>query len=88
MKEIQNKPTLADIEYKSAEDNPDTLHIRAYALAFGNVDSYGDIIVDGAVDEFLKSEDFGRMALCYQHDRTEVIGVITDAGVDPKRILI
>jgi HK97 family phage prohead protease len=88
MKEIQNKVTLADIEYKSAEDNSDTLHIRAYALAFGNVDSYGDIIVDGAVDEFLKSEDFGRMALCYQHDRTEVIGVITDAGVDAKGMWI
>lgn len=88
MKEIQNKATLADIEYKSAEDNPDTLHIRAYALAFGNVDSYCDIIVDGAVDEFLKSEDFGRMALCYQHDSTEVIGVITDAGVDAKGMWI
>ena len=88
MKEIQNKATLADIEYKSAEDNSDTLHIRAYALAFGNVDSWGDIIVDGAVDDFLKSEDFGRMALCYQHDRTEVIGVITDAGVDAKGMWI
>lgn len=88
MKEIQNKATLADIEYKSAEDNSDTLHIRAYALAFGNVDSWGDIIVEGAVDDFLKSEDFGRMALCYQHDRTEVIGVITDAGVDAKGMWI
>lgn len=87
MKEIQNKATLAEIEVKEAETS-DTLHIRAYALAFGNVDSYGDVIEPTAVDEFLKSEDFGRMALCYQHDRTEVIGIITDAGVDSKGMWI
>lgn len=87
MKEIQNKATLAEVEVKEAETS-DTLHIRAYALAFGNVDSYGDVIEPTAVDEFLKSEDFGRMALCYQHDRTEVIGVITDAGVDSKGMWI
>lgn len=83
MKEIQNKATFAEIEMKEAGSG-DTLHIRAYALAFGNVDSYGDVIEPGAVDEFLKSENFSRMALCYQHERSEVIGVITDAGVDAK----
>ena len=83
MKEIQNKATFAEIEMKEA-GSADTLHIRAYALAFGNVDSYGDVIEPGAVDEFLKSENFSRMALCYQHERSEVIGVITDAGVDAK----
>ena len=86
-KEMQSKATLASIEVKSAE-NSDTLHIRAYALAFGNVDSWGDIIAEGAVDEFLKSENYGRMALCYQHNRSEVIGVITDAGVDAKGMWI
>ena len=85
---MQNKATLASIELKEDGQQSDVLHIRAYALAFGNVDSWGDIIAEGAVDAFLKSEDFSRMALCYQHDIREVIGVITDAGVDGKGMWI
>ncbi len=87
-KQMQSKATLASIEYKEDGQSSDVLHIKAYALAFGNVDSWGDIIAEGAVDAFLKSEDFGRMALCYQHDTREVIGVITGAGVDEKGMWI
>lgn len=87
-RQMQSKATLASIEVKEAGSESDILHIRAYALAFGNVDSWGDIIAEGAVDAFLKSEDFGRMALCYQHDTREVIGVITDAGMDAKGMWI
>lgn len=85
---MQSKATLANIEMKEDGQSSDVLHIRAYALAFGNVDSWGDIIAEGAVDAFLKSEDYARMALCYQHDIREVIGVITDAGVDEKGMWI
>lgn len=84
---MQYKASLASIEKKEAGEDG-ILHIKAYALAFGNVDSWGDIIAPGACDEFLKSENFGRMALCYQHDINEVIGVITDAGVDEKGMWI
>ena len=82
MKEIQHKTTLHAIEVKAQEGDSKTLHIKAYACVFGNVDSYGDIIDTGACDKFLKSEEAGRMKLCYQHDYHEVIGVITDKGVD------
>lgn len=85
--EVQYKASLASIEKKEAGEDG-ILHIKAYALAFNNVDSWGDIIAPGACDEFLKSENFGRMALCYQHDINEVIGVITDAGVDEKGMWI
>lgn len=85
--EMQNKATLASIEVKASGENG-VLHIKAYALAFGNVDSWGDVIVESACDKFLKSENFSRMALCYQHDMNEVIGVITDAGVDEKGMWI
>jgi HK97 family phage prohead protease/HK97 family phage major capsid protein len=87
-RQMQSKATLANIELKEDGQSSDILHIRAYALAFGNVDSWGDIIAEGAVDDFLKSEDYSRMALCYQHDMHEVIGVITDAGVDEKGMWI
>lgn len=85
--EMQYKASLASIEKKEAGEDG-ILHIKAYALVFGNVDSWGDIIAPGACDEFLKSENFGRMALCYQHNTNEVIGVITDAGVDEKGMWI
>lgn len=67
---------------KSAEE--DALHIRGYALAFGNVDSYGDVIMDKACDAYLAGEEASRTKLCYQHDIKQVIGVITDKGVDEK----
>lgn len=87
MNEIQYKAHAASIEKKEAGEDG-VLHIKAYALAFGNVDSWGDIIAPGACDKFLASEDFKRMALCYQHNISEVVGVITGAGVDEKGMWI
>ena len=58
------------------------LHIKAYGLAFGNIDRVLDIILPGACDKWLASEDAEMMALCWQHDRATVIGKITDKGVD------
>ncbi len=81
--EMQFKSTAGAVEIKKdAEDG--TLSIRAYALAFGNIDSYGDIIKAGACDKWLASEDSKRCALCYQHDIQDVIGVITAKGVDDR----
>ena len=76
------KTTAARLEIKADGQADGKLHIKAYVLAFGNVDSWGDIIDPGACDDFLKSDNAARMALCYQHDLAEVIGVITDKGVD------
>ena len=81
-KETQYKSHIHSVEVKSASEDGKVLHIKAYACAFGNVDSWGDIIEPGACDAFLVSEDAKRMKLCYQHDSHEVIGVITDKGVD------
>lgn len=81
-KETQYKTLAHPVEIKTSGEDGKTLHIRAYACAFGNIDSWGDIIEPGACDDFLKSEDAARMKLCYQHDAHEVIGVITDKGVD------
>lgn len=78
---IQNKTTAAKLEVKG-EGEGGILHIKAYALAFGNVDSWGDIIMPGACDDFLAGPEADRMALCWQHDRATVIGKITDKGVD------
>lgn len=84
---LQYKSHAGGIEVKSKQDDG-TLSIRAYALAFGNIDSYGDIIKTGACDKWLRSEDSKRCALCYQHDTRNVIGVITEKGVDDKGLWI
>lgn len=81
MKDLQNKSIPGKLELKETREDG-VMHIKAYALAFGNVDSYGDVILPTACDKFLASEEADRMRLCYQHDRAEVIGVITGKGVD------
>ena len=82
---IEYKTSAASLEVKAEGDS---LSIRAYVLAFNNVDSWGDIIVPGACDKFLASENAKRMRLCYQHRMDEVIGVIKEKGVDERGMWI
>lgn len=83
-----------NLEYKTclitekAEKEDGSLHIKFYACCFGNIDSWGDIILTGACDAFLASDDAKRMKLCYQHDRTAVIGVITSKTADDHGLLV
>ena len=86
-KELLQKSFACRIEQKSEKEDG-SLHIKAYVCAYGNVDSWGDIIAPTACDDFLKSEDAGRMKLCYQHNSREVIGVITDKKSDAIGLLI
>lgn len=79
---LEQKYGDARLEIKAAGGEGVELHIKAYALAFGNIDSWGDIILPGACDKFLASEAADRMTLCWQHERATVIGRITDKGVD------
>lgn len=85
--DIQYKRAAGGIEVKKTGEDG-TMSFRAYALAFGNIDSYGDIIKPGACDKWLASEDSKRCALCYQHNRGTVIGVITAKGVDDRGLWI
>ena len=78
---LEFKKTPGKVEVK-AEKEGGILHIKAYALAYGNVDSWGDVILQGAVDEYLAGPEAERTALCWQHDRSTVIGIITDKGSD------
>lgn len=81
---------MAELEYKTlkatlaqkAEGEP--LHITGYGCAFGNVDSWGDVIEPTACDRYLASEDMARTRLCWQHDIGEIIGTITEMHADEK----
>lgn len=79
--EIQYKSVTGKLEVKE-DGESGKLHIRAYACVFNNVDSYYDVITPKACDKWLASDEASRLALCYQHDMSDVIGVITDKGVD------
>ena len=78
---LEYKSTLGNVEVK-AEGEGGILHIRAYALAYGNVDSWGDVILKGAADDYLAGPEADRTALCWQHNRATVIGKITAKGTD------
>ncbi len=73
MDKLEYKNVSAGLEVKKDGNN---LYIEGYAAKFGNVDSYNDIIQQGAFALFLASEDAMRVRLCYQHDFDNVIGVI------------
>ena len=71
MEKLEYKQVATTFEVKKEGDN---LYIEGYAAKFGNVDSYNDIIQQGAFALFLASEDAKRVRLCYQHDFDNVIG--------------
>lgn len=73
MEKLEYKQVATTFEVKKEGGN---LYIEGYAAKFGNVDSYNDIIQQGAFALFLTSEDAKRVRLCYQHDFDNVIGVI------------
>ena len=81
METLQHKSINGQIEVKEAREDG-ILSIRAYACVFGNVDSWNDIIVPTACDEFLNSKEADRMRLCWQHNMDDVIGRITAKGAD------
>ena len=56
-------------EIKAASDNT----IEGYAAFFGNVDSYGDVIEQGAFTKTLK-ENANRVKVLWQHNTNEPIG--------------
>ena len=77
------------MEYKSfrvteikKEKRDESLYIKGYGAYFGNTDSYGDVIQQGAFAAFLALDDAKRIKLCWQHDLSEVIGVITEIRED------
>lgn len=77
--QLEFKQSAISFEIKKEGDN---LYIEGYAAKFSNVDSYNDIIKQGAFALFLASEDAKRVRLCYQHDFDQVIGVIESMSED------
>lgn len=78
---------MKDLEFKSFDitkkesDDSGNLIISGYGAIFGNIDSYKDIISQGAFYDTL-AEKKDRIAFCYQHDIWNPIGKILDIKED------
>ena len=70
-------------EIKAAGEN----EIEGYAAYFGNIDSYGDIIEQGAFSKTLK-ENAGRVKVLWQHNTNEPIGKPVQMEQDSKGLYI
>ena len=70
-------------EIKAAGDNT----IEGYAAYFGNVDSYGDVIEQGAFSKTLK-ENNNRIKVLWQHNINEPIGKPVAMEQDSKGLYI
>jgi len=70
-----------NIPFQVKADSDDELIIEGHGAVKGNIDSYKDVITDGAFKKTLK-EQGDRIAFCYQHDIYNPIGKIQEIKED------
>jgi HK97 family phage prohead protease len=70
---MNKKQIIRPLQIKSLDDASGSF--EGYGAIFGNIDSYGDIIVRGAFQNCLKSMKPNECKLLWQHDTTMPIGV-------------
>ena len=76
-----------NIPFQVKADTDDELVIEGHGAVKGNVDSVGDVIVDGAFKKTL-NERAGRIAFCLQHDIFNPIGKILEIKEDEKGLFL
>ena len=60
-----------DLVIENVKSNDDELTIEGYASVFGNVDSYGDIVVKGAFENSLKQR---KPLFLFNHNKDKILG--------------
>jgi len=70
-----------NIPFQVKADSDDELIIEGHGAVKGNIDSYKDVITDGAFKKTIK-EQGDRIAFCYQHDIYNPIGKIQEIKED------
>ena len=60
-----------DLVIENVKANDDELTIEGYASVFGNVDSYGDIVVKGAFENSLKQR---KPLFLFNHNQDKILG--------------
>ena len=85
MKNLEFKTIGADsVKISKADDG--ILYFEGLAAAFGNVDSYRDMIVPGAFSDAIA--DFSRVRILKQHDWDDVIGKVIELKEIPEGLYI
>ena len=72
---------IGQLEVKAIEQGKN-LFIEGYASVFGVLDSYEDIVEKGAFTNTIQGKNFKRIAFCYQHEFSTVIGKIIELRED------
>lgn len=76
---------LDNVTEVKADDGTKERVLEGYASIFGNVDSYGDIVLPGAFKKTLDEKNRGRkVKFLYQHNSYEPIGVPIEISEDAK----
>ncbi len=76
-----------NIPFEVKSDSDKELIIEGHGAIKGNIDSYKDVIQDGAFKRTIK-EQGERIAFCYQHDIWNPIGKIQEIKEDDKGLWI
>ena len=74
-------------ELKVQDENNGIVKFSGYGNVFGNVDSYGDVVVNGAFAKTI-SEKQGKFPHLFMHDPKIVVGAITHCAEDSKGLYI
>lgn len=83
---MEIKRTVGPLEIKAIDDS--TGRFEGYGSVFGNVDSYGDIVVKGAFTDFLQNNAAKNVKLLWQHDSAQPIGTYDQIYEDEKGLYV
>lgn len=86
MKSRQTKQYVAPLEIRSIDEEQGTF--SGYGAVYGNKDSYGDIIVKGAFDNYLSGHSAKEVKLLWQHDSKQPIGVYDEVRSDENGLFV
>lgn len=83
---MEKKRIVRPLEIKSLDDSSGTF--EGYGAVFGNIDSYGDIIVRGAFQNYLSMNKPLNVKLLWQHNSDEPIGVYDEIQEDENGLFV
>ena len=86
MKSRQTKQYVAPLEIRSIDEEQGTF--SGYGAVYGNKDSYGDIIVKGAFNNYLSGHSAKEVKLLWQHDSKQPIGVYDEVRSDENGLFV
>lgn len=80
-----NKSLPVEFDAKSVRNDGT---FSGYASTFGNVDSYGDIVMPGAFNKSLSTRPPQKVKMLWQHDSSQPIGVWHSIQEDSKGLFV